>query len=362
MAEKYKLLANKLELELRKMRSSGTHKLPSEQDLCKQYSCSRQTVRAALDVLRQKGLIVKRTGSGSYIADTAFTNRSVYFMTEDVDKYLSPTLIAELKAYLSSSRYDLLTFSTEGRISNETRILQQVIKEHPAALIIEPLRDIIPNPNNRMIEEIISSGIPVIYCNYSNTPSGAVHVAPDNRKGASLLVRRLAELGKKNIACIFRMDDSTGLDRYSGYIDTLAELDLPFDEHRCLLLSYKDKKGTLIGNDRIISQYAAIITSGVDAVVCQNDMVAYHLMEVLIRKGIKVPDDITIASFDNSYYAQRGAGFISLGCEEGSLAKALARTTIAAAEGRAVKDVTIPWKIRVNTPSRRSKPDPDQPK
>ena len=144
------------------------------------------------------------------------------------------------------------------------------------------------------------------------------------------------------------MDDSSGLDRYQGYLDALSELNLPYDEHHCLLLSYKDKKGTLIGNDRIISQYAAIITAGADAVICQNDMVAYHLMEVLIRKGVKIPQDIVIASFDNSYYATRGAGFISMGLEEGALAKALAKTSIAAAEGRSVKDVTIPWSTAIS--------------
>ncbi len=345
MADKYKILVNKLELELRKMRSAGISKLPSEQDLCKEYSCSRQTVRAALEVLRQRGLIVKRAGSGSYIADDAFCNRTVFFMTEDVDKYITPTLIAELKTALSNSRYDLKAFSTEGRITGEANVLKRTLKDRPAALIVDPVKDLIPNPNSRTIDEIISAGIPVIYCNYSNSPDGALHVAPDNRKGASILVHRLHDLGKKNIACIFRMDDSTGLDRYRGYIDALSELDLPYDEHRCLLLSYKDKKGTLIGNDRIISQNAAIITSGVDAVICQNDMVAYDLMKVLLRKGIKIPENITIASFDNSYYAQRGAGFISLGYEEGYLARVLAKTAIAAAEGRAVKDITVPWKI-----------------
>ena len=343
MAGKYKVIVNNLELELRRMRAEGQARLPSEQELAKTYSCSRQTVRAALDVLEQKGLIVKRKGAGSYLADSAFANRSVFFMTEDCDKYVRPELIAELKTLLARSGYELKTFSTGGTIKGEARVLAHVKDERPAALISEPVKDLIPNPNNKTIEDIIASGIPVIYCNSGNTPAGAVKIAPDNRRGASLLVHRLAELGKRNIACIFRMDDSSGLDRYQGYLDALSELNLPYDEYHCLLLTYKDKKGTLIGNDRIISQYAAIVTSGVDAVICQNDMVAYHLMEVLIRKGVKIPRDITIASFDNSYYSSRGAGFMSMGPEEGALARSLAKTVIAASEGRSVKDITIPW-------------------
>ena len=343
MAEKYKQILTKLELRLRQMRSDGVTRLPSEQDLAKEYACSRQTVRAALDILQQKGLIVKKTGAGSFIADKAFANRTIFFMTEDIDKYTTPSIIAELKTALSQHKFELEAFSTNGKIAGEARVLDQVIKERPAALIIDPVKDLIPNPNNRTIEEIIGSGIPVIYYNSTFTPAGAIRVTPDNKKGSSILVQKLADMGKKNIACIFRMDDSSGLDRYLGYIDALAEFDLPYDEHHCLLLSYKDKKGSIMGNDRIISQYAAIVTSGVDAVICQNDMVAHDLADILSRKGVKIPQDITIASFDNSYYAASDTRFSSLGLAEGFPAKAIAKSAVAAAEGRSVRDVIIPW-------------------
>lgn len=345
MAEKYKVILTKLELRLRQMRSDGISKLPSEQDLAKEYGCSRQTVRAALDILQQKGLIVKRTGAGSFVADTAFANRTVFFMTEDTDKYITPSLIAELKTCLAQHKFELKAFTTNGKIAGEARVLEQVIKERPAALIIDPVKDLIPNPNNKTIEDIISSGIPVIYYNSTFTPADAIRVSLDNKKGSSILVHRLADLGKKNIACIFRMDDSSGLDRYLGYIDALAELNLPYDEHHCLLLSYKDKKGSIMGNDRIIAQYAAIVTSGVDAVICQNDMVAHDLADILARKGVKIPQEITIASFDNSYYAANDTRFDSLGLAEGFPAKALAKAAVKAAEGKNASNVVIPWEV-----------------
>lgn len=345
MADKYHKIADKIELDLRRMRALGETRLPSEQDLAKTFSCSRETIRSALDVLTAKGLIVKRKGSGSFIADKAFSSNKIFFITEDCDKYISPDLIERLKKDLAKSRYELMPFSTEGKRAEEKKILLRALEEKPAALITEPVQDIIPNPNNKILEGIISSGIPVIFFNSSKAPKGAVSITCDNREGVTYLIHKLKDQGRKNIGCIFRMDHSTGLERYQGYIDALEDQDLTYDESHCLLLSHKDKKNVIIGNDRIIDNFASNITSECDAIICQNDMVAYHLIEVLKKKGIKVPEEIAVVSFDNSYYAHNGVGFLSVGTEESSISKALANTVTAAIEGRKVNNVTVPWSI-----------------
>ncbi|MBO7085831.1 MAG: substrate-binding domain-containing protein, partial [Bacilli bacterium] len=41
------------------------------------------------------------------------------------------------------------------------------------------------------------------------------------------------------------------------------------------------------------------------AFVCNNDQVAYDLIELLQDKGYKVPDDISVASFDNTKFSIR---------------------------------------------------------
>ena len=67
MAIKYKLLAEKLrELCIQNL-YRGIDKLPTEAFLCQTYHVSRQTVRFALSLLEQEGLITKRQGSGSHI-------------------------------------------------------------------------------------------------------------------------------------------------------------------------------------------------------------------------------------------------------------------------------------------------------
>ncbi len=344
MADKYKVIVNKLELELKRMRSEGKMRLPSEQDLCKEFSCSRQTIRAALEVLLQKGLIVKRRGAGSFISDDTFTSRTVFFMTEDCDRYQSPALIQGLKEQPAFSGYDLKSFSTGGSIKVGKDILMKVISERPAALIIEPSRDLIPNPNSRIIEEISDMQIPVIFC---NSILGPIHVVPDNEEGTKELTKHLFDTGRKKIACIFRMDDSSGRDRYQGYIKALLDSDSEFDESACLLLSYHEEKDIISGKDKKLEAFVHEISSSCDAVICQNGMIANQLVNMLLKKKISVPDDIAVGCFDNGLYSENcAAGLMTMGYDNDLFCKSLAGTVTALAEGRrTAKSVKVPMRL-----------------
>ncbi|MDN6294236.1 MAG: GntR family transcriptional regulator [Alkalibacterium gilvum] len=48
---------------------SATAQLPFEKDLCEAYTTSKMTVKRALDLLVDEGLIIKRRGSGTFVKD-----------------------------------------------------------------------------------------------------------------------------------------------------------------------------------------------------------------------------------------------------------------------------------------------------
>jgi DNA-binding GntR family transcriptional regulator len=45
-----------------------SHKLPAERALAKEYGVAYQTVRHAMKVLRERGLIITRQGRGTFVA------------------------------------------------------------------------------------------------------------------------------------------------------------------------------------------------------------------------------------------------------------------------------------------------------
>ncbi len=44
-----------------------THRLPSERDLAEEYGVAYQTVRHAMKLLRERGLIITRQGRGTFV-------------------------------------------------------------------------------------------------------------------------------------------------------------------------------------------------------------------------------------------------------------------------------------------------------
>lgn len=64
---KYEIIAADIQAKIQSGGYKPDEKLPQEFELCKQYGTSRITVREAMDVLVNRGLIIKRRGSGTFV-------------------------------------------------------------------------------------------------------------------------------------------------------------------------------------------------------------------------------------------------------------------------------------------------------
>ena len=202
-------------------------------------------------------------------------------------------------------------------------------------------RDLIPNANDRLIEDALALRIPVIYLNSSAGPYGVVHITPDYREAGKILTDKLKDSGRSKIACIFCSDSSAGMDEYKGYIGAVKT----FDEGRCLLISHKEEKEIISGKDKILSSFIGNTLAGCDAVICQNGMIAHCLVSLLNKSGIKVPEEITVACFDNGYYSSNDS-ILSMGYDNDLLCRKLAKTVSALAEGSTPKMFVIPTAVK----------------
>jgi len=65
----YHQVAERLRQQLKTERWEPGKQLPGEHDLCRQFGVTRPTVRQALDNLVREGLIMKRRGKGTFVAE-----------------------------------------------------------------------------------------------------------------------------------------------------------------------------------------------------------------------------------------------------------------------------------------------------
>lgn len=119
---------------------------------------------------------------------------------------------------------------------------------------------------------------------------GADTVVPDNHRGAAELAHALAGLGHRNFAVLAGPDRLiTSRDRVAGFTGVLDELGLPAPR---ILHGSFDREG---------GYAAATQVSGVTCVFAVNDVMAVGALAAFRDRGIRVPEDVSVAGFDDIF-------------------------------------------------------------
>ena len=346
MAVRYGLVAEELRHLCGQLKKQGERRLPSEEALCDLFSCSRQTVRAALALLEREGLIVKKRGSGSYLADgQTRPDGRVVLLVPDENEYLYPALIRDLRPRLAAHGCRLVCRSTDDRHARERALLRELLDEPPAAVLLEPVGNRFPNPNEDLLRELTLVGIPLafLFGAYEGMDA-APCVTEADREGAAQLVQLLIARGHRRIGGLFRCDDSRGFERCAGTMQSCAEHGLETSEHDFAWLSAEDRRQIVNGGGELLQHFLRRYWYDCSAVICQNDELAYHLLRELERMGRRVPEDLALASFDDSYYASAGSvGITSLAHRPYALAEAAEQAILAAVGGTGLSPAPVPW-------------------
>jgi len=307
MAMKYRQLANLLREDLLKGNDLPGRRLPSEAELCQRYRMSRQTVRHALSVLEDEGLVEKRRGSGTYTTGKIMDDlRRIAVVAAYPDDYIFPSILHDIKSLLSDNGYSTLVFSTGGHIGAERDILQKLLDLPVSGIIVEGSRTALPTPNVELYRKLQLAQIPILFLHGAYKELGnVIRVCDDNYGGGYRLASYLIDKGRHNIAGIFKSDDIQGPQRYHGTITAIKDVGLDISERFFSWYDTLDRYEMLALHDtRFLQHCIRNRLEGADAVVCYNDEIACLLIRELISMGRKVPEDISVVSFDNSFYTE----------------------------------------------------------
>lgn len=219
MPMKYKWLADQLRQELLGNRGQKGYKLPTEQELVRRYQLSRQTVRYALQLLEEEGLILRRQGSGSYTTGKPLNAppRQIAVITSFLGDYIFPTILHDAQGIFPREQYSALVYATENQTGTERDILLKLLEQPVSGLLVEGTKTALPTPNADLYQRLRRTGLPVMFLHgvYTNL-SGIPCIADNNYDGGYQLGRYLIQRGHQKIAGIFKSDDVQGPQRYHG--------------------------------------------------------------------------------------------------------------------------------------------------
>ena len=305
-APKYLELVKWVNEQIQNKKLTAGQKMYSENELKEMFGVSRQTVRHAFDVLEQEGIIRRIQGSGTYINDSRLANLSkrmrVAVVTTYVDGYIFPRTIQGIEGVLLDEGYSVQIAFTNNQNGREKTILEDILsRDEVAGVIVETTKSGIPNPNLYLYQEMCRRRIQVIFINSYYPQLKIPHVSLNDRQIGRRMTRHLIAMGHREIGGIFKLDDGQGQLRYAGYMNAMIENGLDVDDRRVLWVDTEDVKHLDKLTDRILERFG-----GCTGLFCYNDEVAFGLLEIFRKAGIRVPQDISIVGVDDSELAVRG--------------------------------------------------------
>lgn len=304
---KYQLITDWIRKRIENGELSAGDRLESEHEISSSFGISRQTVRHALALLVQEGVLDKVQGSGTYVrkkrsavSGSVSLSHTVTIISTYIDGYIFPRILKEMVKTLEASGYGVRIMYTENRLETEKTLLQRILGEDSNdPLIVEPVMSGLPNPNLVYYKMLRERGIPILFFHSEYPELDIPCVRMDDIKAGKKAAEYLIGQGHTRIAGIFKADDGQGRRRYEGMIQALRSAGIELSGERICWMDSQDLRQPDGMELRIDYRL-----KGCTACVCYNDEVAHMLTDYCAKKRIRVPEELSIVSIDNSELAR----------------------------------------------------------
>lgn len=181
----------------------------------------------------------------------------------------------------------LLVSSSHGDLSDTAAALKAMRGRVDGLLVMSPYA------TAQFYLENLPETPPAVLINAGPGTTARPGVGIDNYDGAAQLARHLHRLGRRRIAFIAGpVDNHDAAERQRGFLETMQTLEPGFQP---LILhgDFGERSGYVAG------QHILALAERPDAVFAGNDMMAIGCLFALTEAGLRVPEDVAVAGFDD---------------------------------------------------------------
>lgn len=250
---------------------------------------SPETAQRVLDAAKELGYVPDASAQALASRRTQVVGLVLARRRQNIrsDAFLSSTIMAVMDT-LHETAFRLLIDVVEDSFDHDA-YLRLVRAKHVDGIMLSG-----PRFDDEALGRLIQDGFPTVLM--GRLPGSDLYsVDVDNIAAARSIVEHLTALGHTRIACITNAPASftAALDRLEGYRQALAAANLPYDE---ALVRFGD-----FGPESGYQQMNDLLDSGVPftAAFVASDVVATGTLAALRERGLRVPEDISVAGFDD---------------------------------------------------------------
>ena len=139
--------------------------------------------------------------------------------------------------------------------------------------------------------ELVNSDIPTVTIDhlFNNTCA----IMSDNVKGMRDLLHYIYDMGHRRIAYIHGTESSVAQRRLASFYKTAAELGLDIPDAYILPAAYRDTKAAYAATEKLLD-----LRKLPTCILYPDDFACYGGINAISERGLRVPDDISVAGFD----------------------------------------------------------------
>jgi LacI family transcriptional regulator len=252
----------------------------------------RSRVRAAIEDLGYRPSAAARALRGR--------TYTIGVMLPDVRNPFFADILDGVAEHLAGTEYQLLIASCCDDETSEARVTEAMIdRSMDGVILVAPV-----SPHSHL--ERVARTVPAVAIGRHAHSSGYDTVTDDDFAGAGLVVLHLAGLGHRRIAHIehletdpVRLAEMPNALRADGYRHAMRAHGLG-DDIDIASTAYT-REGGYLGARQLLTR-----TRRPTAVFAGADVVAMGVLDALTEAGLSVPDDISVAGYDNITFAAFG--------------------------------------------------------
>jgi len=276
--------------------------LPKESELMMRFKVGRNTIRHALDCLVNEGIIVRQRGVGSFLKSLSDGSPKksgvIAVITHTILQGIYPEVIQGIEDTLHNHDYTVLMASNNCDQKREIEVLDRIAERNIDGIICEPAFSGIDNVMKEYAGRLRQFEVPVVFTNCHSSHLRASAVSMDDIRASREGTRYLLERGHKRIGGIFLLELTAGVDRHQGYCEALMEFGVEYDEQ--LIFSFHHSANNFALAQKAIDYFFSLPEpSQPSALIFYSDEIAVHAYSILDKRGLRIPDDISLISFND---------------------------------------------------------------
>ncbi|MCW2643752.1 MAG: LacI family transcriptional regulator [Dactylosporangium sp.] len=191
----------------------------------------------------------------------------------------------------------VLISNSARQVERETMYLDLFIERRVEGVIVVPNGDL----TERLID-VRRRGIPCVMADQLDSGEDSMSVSLNDVHGGELAVSHLLGLGHRHIAFVGNPGRVTQVrDRLLGTTNAIAAASLP------VRLSMLEPEDLTISSGRNVGQHLVGLrpSERPSALFASSDLLAIGILQVLLRHGVRVPDDVAIVGYDDIEFARQ---------------------------------------------------------